>query len=153
AHDLSTASGDASDNAMLVALGKAISIVPDDSVQTSNNPGALIFAVRVSWPDAEKAAGVANELVSRLIEANVSRRSKQARLATDFLRRDSERAEQALHDQSAQISAFKEQYRGELPSELPTKMARLERLQAQRAALGTQISEAEGRVLMLDTQG
>jgi uncharacterized protein involved in exopolysaccharide biosynthesis len=142
-----------SEDVVLAKLGRAISIVPDDSVQMGNNPGALIFAVKVTWPDPDKAAGVANDVVSRLIEANLERRSRQARLATDFLRREMERAEASLKEQSAKISEFKERYRGELPSELASKMARLERLQSQRAAIGMQISEAESRLVTLQTIG
>jgi uncharacterized protein involved in exopolysaccharide biosynthesis len=142
-----------SEEAVLYELGSSISIVPDDSVQMGNNPTALIFAVKATWRDPEQAAGIANDVVSRLIEANLERRSRQARLAADFLRREMERAEGALKEQSARIAEFKERYRGELPSEMPSKMARLERLQAQRAAIGLQISEAESRMVTLRTLG
>ena len=117
------------------------------------NPGFYIFAVHFTWHDPSKAAGVANELVTRLIDSNLDRRARQARLATDFLRREIERAEDALKEQSTKVSAFKEQHRGELPAELASKVARLERLQAQRDALGLRMSEAESRLVTLQTTG
>jgi protein tyrosine kinase modulator len=153
AHDHQLASGSAGERNVLGKLAKSITVTPDPSVQMSNNPGALIFLVKAKWSNPTQASDVANDVVGRLIEVNLDRRSRQARMATDFLRRELERAEATLKEQSAKVAEFKEQHRGELPSELPAKNARLERLQAQRASIALQISEAESRLVTLQTQG
>lgn len=146
--------GDVPPEALLADVGKAIVVEPEKVLDTGvKSPGFYIFAVRFSWSDPSQAAGVANELVTRLIDSNLDRRARQARLTTEFLRRESERAEAALKEQSGKVSGFKEQHRGELPAELANKVARLERLQAQRQALGLRISEGESRLVMLQTQG
>lgn len=131
-----------------------IAIEQDRSINTGReSENIYIFYVSFRWDDPQKAAAVANDLVGRLISANEERRSRQARVATDFLRKDAERAEADLREQSKKITEFKERYRGELPGELVTKSARLERLQAQREALGVQISQAESRLMLMRTQG
>jgi uncharacterized protein involved in exopolysaccharide biosynthesis len=132
----------------------SIAIEQDRSIDTGReSESTYIFSVGFRWDDPQKAAAVANDLVGKLISANEERRGRQARVATDFLRKDAERAEASLREWSKKITEFKEKYRGELPSELETKSARLERLQAQRQALGLQISEAESRLMLLRTQG
>jgi uncharacterized protein involved in exopolysaccharide biosynthesis len=146
--------GDVPPEAILAEVSKGIVVEPEKVLDTGvKSPGFYIFAVRFSWRDPSQAAGVANELVTRLIDSNLDRRARQARLTTEFLRREAERAEAALKEQSEKVSTFKEEHRGELPAELATKVARLERLQAQRQALGLRISEGESRLVTLQTQG
>jgi uncharacterized protein involved in exopolysaccharide biosynthesis len=132
----------------LYALRAAIEIEPEKAMATSSRgEPSRIFSVRVTWNDPVLAADLANDLVSRFIAAHADRRGRQVRLATEFLRRGMENAERELREQSAKLTEFKERYRGELPTELETKLARLERLQAQRQSLALQISEAEARML------
>jgi uncharacterized protein involved in exopolysaccharide biosynthesis len=153
-HDLAAGLDEEAQAAILVDVREGIAIEQDRSINTGReSENTYIFSVSFRWDDPKKAAAVANDLVGRLISANEERRSRQARVATDFLRKDAERAEAALREQSKKITEFKEKYRGELPSELETKSARLERLQAQREALGLQISQAESRLMLLRTQG
>jgi len=108
----------------------------------------FILAIRFDASDPAVAADVANELVSRFTSAHLERQTRQAKLATGFLREDAERAEAELAAQRARITEFTEAHRGELPSELETKIARLERLQQQSQSLAIQISDAEGRLLV-----
>jgi len=153
-HDLASGLSPDEEAGVLNRVRRAISIEQDRSINTGReSETTYIFSVGFRWGDPKKAAAVANDLVGRLITANEERRSRQARTATDFLRKDAERAEATLREQSKRIAEFKERYRGELPSELPTKTAKLERLQSQRQALGLQISEAESRLILLRTQG
>ncbi len=139
--------GDAQLTQALYALRGSIEITPEAMLTAQKGEPSRIFAVRVTWHEPKIAADLANDLVSRFINAHAERRSRQVRLATDFLRKGMEGAEKELREQSAKVTAFKEQYRGELPTELETKLARLERLQNQRQSLALQISEAEARLL------
>ncbi len=95
--------------------------------------------------DPEQAANVANALAQLLTDAAIRMRTQQARVTTDFMRRELEEAEQALRDQTREIAEFQSEHRGELPSELETSLRRLERLQEQRHSLAMQIAEAETR--------
>jgi succinoglycan biosynthesis transport protein ExoP len=108
----------------------------------------FILAIRFEARDPAVAADVANELVSRFMSAHLERQTGQARLATEFLRQDAKRAEAELAQQRSRITAFTKAHRGELPTELDTKLARLDRLQQQSQSLALQISNAEGRLLV-----
>lgn len=130
-------------------LREAIEIAPERLVTADRREPSYIYRVTVTWSNAEVAAHITNDLIGRFITAHGERRARQVRLATDFLRRGREEAEAALRAQSAEITAFKERYRGELPTELSTKLASLERLQQQRQSLALQISDAEGRLLIV----
>jgi uncharacterized protein involved in exopolysaccharide biosynthesis len=115
--------------------------------------GTFILAIRFASSDPAVAVDVVNELLSRFISAHRQRQSRQARLTSEFLRREAEQAQLALAQQRARIADFTEAHRGELPSELDTKLASLERLQQQRQSLALQISDAEGRLLVLQKPG
>ena len=84
-----------------------------------------------------------------LTAENLRRRSQQARLTTDFLKRELDQAEAALRDQDRSITEFKERHRGELPGELEANLGRLERLQQQRQSLALQIAESSNRITLL----
>ena len=101
---------------------------------------------------ATRAADVTNDLAHRLTLAGMRLRSEQARVTTEFLRRELESAEVALREQSKKVSEFEQQHRGELPSELESNLRRLERLQQQRNSLALQIAEGETRIATLSAQ-
>jgi len=134
---------------MLWDLREAIEIAPERLVTADRREPSYIYRVTVTWGDPEVAAAITNDFIGRFITAHGERRARQVRLATEFLRRGREEAETALRAQSAQITEFKERHRGELPAELSTKLASLERLQQQRQSLALQISDAEGRLLIV----
>jgi len=108
-----------------------------------------VYVIRYEAPDPEIAADVANELAGFFTAANIAMRNRQAELATSFLRRELVRAEKALREQDHVVTDFLQEHRGGLPSELTTNLARLERLQAQRQSLATQIDAAESRIILL----
>jgi uncharacterized protein involved in exopolysaccharide biosynthesis len=112
----------------------------------------FILAIRFESSDPVAAADVANELLSRFIASHLGRQIRKAKLTGGFLRQEAERAEAELAQQRARITDFTEAHRGELPSELETKLARLERLQLQSQSLALQISDAEGRLLVLQSE-
>jgi uncharacterized protein involved in exopolysaccharide biosynthesis len=97
------------------------------------------------------AADVANALVESFTDVHMAQRTHQARLTTEFLTREMERAEEALRQQSALLREFKVKNRGQLPNELTTKLSRIDRLQSQRQSLALQISDAESRLITLQS--
>jgi uncharacterized protein involved in exopolysaccharide biosynthesis len=110
---------------------------------------ALPLVIGFRYGEATPAAEVVNDLTGELIVAHVRLRSQQARMTTEFMRREVERAEKALAEQERKIREFRETARGELPEELDVSLQKLDRLQQQRESLALQIQEAEGRMLVL----
>ncbi len=108
--------------------------------------GARIIAIRFEHTDKVMAAKVANAVARALTDESLRSRSDQARITTDFLRREFERSEAALEKQNRAISEFQQNYHGELPSELEANLRHLQRLQEQRQSLALQISESESRL-------
>jgi uncharacterized protein involved in exopolysaccharide biosynthesis len=156
--DLAERMGVAGATADLIGeMRKGITVEPDMDLENQRpRRGAgediFILATRFESTDPVVAADVANELASRFGAAHLRRQNRQAKITSDFLRQEAERAEAKLAEQRARITEFKKAHRGELPAELATKLARLERLQQQSQSLALQISDAEGRLLILQTQ-
>ena len=135
----------------VAALAASISIELDPGIRNAAERARIVF-VYFSDQQATRAAEVTNDLAHRLTFAGMRLRSEQARVTTEFLRRELESAEVALREQSKKVSEFEQQHRGELPSELESNLRRLERLQQQRNSLALQIAEGETRVATLSTQ-
>lgn len=115
-----------------------------------NTSSSQIMEITFGYNDPEIAAKVADELAGFFTAANIEMRLRQARLATDFLRREANRAEEELREQSRLVTQFLQDNRGGLPGELGANLAKLERLQAQRQSLATQIDAAADRLLALE---
>jgi succinoglycan biosynthesis transport protein ExoP len=99
----------------------------------------------------EIAADVANDLAAFFTESSIEMREQQARLTTEFLRRQLDSAERDLREHERKIREFKERYRGELPDELAANLHKLEQLQLQRQSLAMQTASGETRLAMLLT--
>jgi uncharacterized protein involved in exopolysaccharide biosynthesis len=128
------------------------------TVHTQGNIGgkrartnSFVFDIAFQAPEPQMAADVANALVESFTEVHMEQRTHQARLTTEFLTREMERAEEALRQQSALLREFKQKNRGQLPTELSTKLSRIDRLQSQRQSLALQISDAESRLITLQS--
>lgn len=132
---------------LLVArMRRDIQVAQEVRVGTSRYERAQILGISFLADDPVQAADVANDLAQLFVVAGIRMRSEQARLTTEFMRRELATAEEALREHTRKIAEFQEKHRGELPSELDTQLARLERLQSQRTSLAMQIVEAETRL-------
>jgi succinoglycan biosynthesis transport protein ExoP len=117
------------------------------------DPSARLFTLRVEAREPQLAAALANDLAATLVDRSIDRRTREAALAVKFLQGELERAERELREHSRKIREFNEQYRGELPGELTSNLARLERLQQQRQSLALQIAEANTQLAALLAPG
>lgn len=124
-----------------------IEVLP--SSRPSRRETALLYSLSFSYTDPALAAEVSNSLAALFVEANISRRSEQARRTTEFLRRELERNEGELREQSRIVSEFRSANRGVLPEELETNLRQLELLSRQRESLVGQIAESENRIAAL----
>lgn len=135
-------------------IRSAIAIGPDRSNQAnSDDSSATVFEILFTHGSADKAAAVANDLATSFTDIHLRMRSRQARITTEFLRRELEKTEEELAGQERSITQFKQQFRGSLPSELSTSIGRLDRLQSQRQSLALQIASAESRLATLAATG
>lgn len=93
--------------------------------------------VRVSFDaeTAQMAAAVTNELVTLILQEDVSMRTVVARQTLEFFQQEVERLEQVLADRSAAILAFKEQNLSALPESLEFRRQELARLETRLADL------------------
>jgi len=138
-----------------VAQFRFSTVVEPDTTHGAVHPGsaAVVYAIRVQQDSPERAAAVANDIAGNFIDTHLKMRSRQARLTTEFLRRELVQVEEDLAKQESAITNFKQQFRGELPGELETNLARLDRLQMQRQSLALQIAETETRMATMATTG
>jgi polysaccharide biosynthesis transport protein len=136
-----------------VALIRRDTVIEPDTSTGAARPGsaAVVYGISFRVDDPAIAAAVANDLAADFIDTHLRMRSRQARLTTEFLRRELKQVETDLAEQERAITAFKQQYRGELPGELETNLSRLDRLQAQRQSLALQIAETETRLATLQS--
>ena len=115
----------------------------------ARNVTSKLFTVAFRADGPEHAALVANDLADALTEESIRIRQEKSQLTTEFLRKQMEEIEKELRVQEGRVTAFKQAYRGELPSELESNLRKLERLQSQRQSLALQIAEAETRLATL----
>jgi succinoglycan biosynthesis transport protein ExoP len=130
----------------------------DISIEAESGIGSLarfetarLLVIEFENNDPNVAATVANRLAGLLVDEGIRLRSHQAALATEFMSRELERSESELREHDRKITAFKQQYRGELPADLEPSLRTLSRLQEQRASLSLQIAETETRMASLST--
>lgn len=131
-----------------------IEVAPDAGVAPGQrgHTTASIFVISFHHEDPQIAAKVANDLAAVVENANSTSRTEQAKLTTSFLRKEMESTKKNLQDIEGQITDFKEKYRGELPTDLPGNLNRLDRLGQQRQTLEQQISDAQTRLALTTAQ-
>ncbi len=112
---------------------------------------SMIYAVSFRHADPNNAAAAANDLASQFTTASIRMRGQQARRTTEFMRTQLEDKERELRVQDSKITAFKEQFRGELPGELSANLGKLERLATERKSVRDSLAKAETRLAMLST--
>jgi uncharacterized protein involved in exopolysaccharide biosynthesis len=110
---------------------------------------SIIYGISFESDDPIRAAEVSNALAALFVEASISRRNEQARRTTEFLRRELERDERELRENTAKIAAFRQQHRGALPSELQTNERKLDMLSQRRSSITADITTREGRIASL----
>ena len=116
---------------------------------------AFTIAYQGSGPDT--VALVANTLASFYIEENLKARERQATGTAEFLKVQLGETKKRLDEQEQRLSEFKRRHPGELPQQMETNLATLERLHTQlrlnadnqtraaerRQALSSQLAEAD----------
>jgi polysaccharide chain length determinant protein (PEP-CTERM system associated) len=117
----------------------------------------VAFAIKYLGSNPQTVAQVTNTLASFYIEENLKVRERQAAGTAEFLKVQLEETKKRLDEQERQVGEFKRRYLGELPQQMETNLASLERFHIQlrlnsdnqtraterRAALASQLAEAD----------
>ena len=115
------------------------------------------FTISYQGSDPGVVAEVTNTLASFYVEENLKVRERLATGTAEFLKTQLNETRKRLDDQELRVGAFKRRHLGELPQQMETNLASLERLQTQlrmnadnqtralerRQALSSQLAEAE----------
>jgi len=144
----------------------AESLVPDmrrdigldlKGVERSWERGATVaFALSYRGRDPQKVADVTNALAALYVEQNMKSREQQATRTAEFLKSQLDTMKKKLEDQEARIGQYKKRHSGELPQQVESNLAVLQRLNGQlqlnsekqvrvlerRDKLGSQIADA-----------
>jgi len=115
-------------------------------------PSSIAFQISMSGKEPQILADVVNTTISHLINENVKYRSRQARLTTEFMQREYERADEALRDHQRKLGDFRERYRGALPDERTTAISSLDRLEEQRRSAILRLNDFQTRLNHLDAR-
>lgn len=111
----------------------------------SGAANSIGFTIAFENRDPSAAAGVANELVTSILEQNILARTARAAQTSKFFDQQVAQLEKELGDQEAKIIDFKNKNQASLPETLVSRQAILGQLQAQA-------SEIRGRVTTLESQ-
>jgi uncharacterized protein involved in exopolysaccharide biosynthesis len=115
-------------------------------------PSSVAFDIRLAGKDPELLARVVNRIVADLINENVEYRSRQARVTTQFMQREFDRADAALREHERKLAQFRSEHRGALPDEEATTLSKLERLEEQRRSAILRISELRSRIERIEAR-
>ena len=133
-----------------------INITPEESLthpeEKSPSKEKVIDSFKLSYrgQNPRVVAAVANKLASIFIEENLKEREQLAVGTSDFLSKEMEQAKNQLAQQEARIAQYKQQFRGQLPSELQANLNKLERLQSAQQAISEAMSAEEDRRITLE---
>jgi succinoglycan biosynthesis transport protein ExoP len=126
----------------------------------------VAFTISYQGSDPGTVTLVTNTLASFYIEENLKARERQATGTAEFLKVQLEETKKRLDEQEQRVSEFKRRHLGELPQQMDTNLATLERLHAQlrlnadnqlraverRQVLSSQLAEA-GSLVALASMG
>ena len=115
-------------------------------------PSSVAFQIRLAGKEPELLARVVNRIVADLINANVEYRSRQARITTQFMQREFDRADAALREHERKLARFRTEHRGALPEEEAATLSKLERLEEQRRSAILRMSELRSRVERIEAR-
>ena len=113
---------------------------------------SIAFKLSMTGKHPQILAEVVNTTVGHLINENVRYRSRQARLTTEFMRREFDRADAALRDHQRKLGEFREAHRGALPEDRVNDISTLDRLEEQRRTAILRLNDFQARLENLDAR-
>jgi succinoglycan biosynthesis transport protein ExoP len=132
-------------------LGREVFVTPvSRGSQGRGAPQSVTFEVSMTGKEPKLVANVVNAIVAALIDTNIAYRSRQARVTTEFMQREFDRADASLSVHQSRLAEFRGQNRGALPEEQAAALSKLDRLEDQRRSAILRISDHEVRLARLE---
>jgi polysaccharide chain length determinant protein (PEP-CTERM system associated) len=110
------------------------------------------FSISFQWTQPHKTMQVVNELTRYFIDTNLKVREAQAMGTSDFLNDELVKIKQQLDDMEAALKDFRQRHMGELPEQLRSNLAILQRLQEQLTAKQDSLRDAKLGISLIDQQ-
>ena len=101
------------------------------------------FIIRVTDEDPQKAAQLANEYVTIVLDQNIRNRTDRARETTNFFTQEQEQLNREIIELEQEITRFKEENKDALPESVPFRQAEFARLGEARLDLEQNLLEIE----------
>jgi succinoglycan biosynthesis transport protein ExoP len=137
------------------------SVIDDfhDAIQIEKEPvltrrgieSSIAIQVSLRGRESQLVADLVNSITAELINEFLDYRSEQSQVASDFMRREFETADESLRQHQRTLAVFRERYRGSLPEEQVATVGRLERLESQRRSIILQNNDARAELSMSGT--
>jgi polysaccharide biosynthesis transport protein len=112
----------------------------------------IAFSLTFSDPSAQRAAQVANELVSLYLQQNIEQRQKSSHDAVAFLSGERTRLSAEIDGQQVKLAAYKAKHENELPELSQFNQSNAIRIEDEIRDTDTRIQSLEQQLLYLDSQ-
>lgn len=109
------------------------------------------FEILYKAPTARLAQVVDGDLTSLFIDENLRTQQQMSQNTTDFLGQQLADARKKLQEQEQKVSAFKEKYLGQLPSQMQSNVQILSGMEAQLQSLEQALDRAQQQKLYLQS--
>lgn len=120
--------------------------------QKGGRPGDLTaFQIIYKAPTANLAQVVTSDLASLFIDENLRTQRQLSQSTTDFLGTQLADARKKLQEQEQKVSAFKEKYLGQLPSQMQSNVQILTGMEGQLQSLEQALDRAQQQKLYLQS--
>lgn len=119
-------------------------------VETKGRNRIEAFTISFAHEDPTTAMKVTSRLASQYIEENLKLREQFVEGASDFLETELRAAREELEAKERLLSTFKNQYMGELPSQLESNMSTLDRMQKERDATQESMNATTNRLMLVE---
>ena len=123
--------GKVSPEALIERMRRDINLDLKGVERTWERGATVAFALSYRGRDPRKVAQITNALASLYVEQNEKSREQQATHTADFLKTQMDDMKKKLEEQEARVGQFKKRHAGELPQQVESNIAVLERLNVQ----------------------
>ncbi len=114
--------------------------------------GKNAFTIAFMGTDPMVVQAVTNRLAQLFIDETVGDRVRSSKTAAEFLEQQMKEIKTKLDDAEKRVAEFKQAHIGTLPEEMDSNERNLDRLQRDLTSVSEQITAAEDRRVLLETQ-
>jgi polysaccharide chain length determinant protein (PEP-CTERM system associated) len=137
---------------LIVAMREKIEVNVETTTTKGKNDTLNVFSISFLDQEPQTAMLVTSKLASLFIEENLKIREQQAEGTTLFLEQQLQEVKSTLEEQESRIRVFRQQYMGELPSQLEANLRTLDRLQLSLQSANEALRMSEDRRASLERE-